>query len=95
MEEVKSQTDFCSIKSGMFLGEAPLPLHVEHEVATAHKLYHKEESGRSLEAGVQTDEERVVAGRFEHVFLGLHPVDVLLVVHLLLLDYLKQCAYYS
>lgn len=77
MEEIKSQTDFCSIKSGVFLREAPLPLHVEHKVTTTHKLYHKEESGRSLEAGVQTHQEGVIGGSFKDMFLSLNPVNVL------------------
>ena len=77
MEEVKSQTDFCSIKSCMFLWEASLPLHVEHEVTTTHKLYHKEESGRSLEAGVQTHQEGMIGSSLKYVFLSLIPVNVL------------------
>lgn len=77
MEEVQSQTNFCSIKSGMFLGEAPLPLHVEHQVTTTHKLYNKEESGRSLEAGMQTHQEGMVGGSLKHVLFSLNPVNVL------------------
>lgn len=77
MEEVESQTDLCGIESGVFLGKPPLPLHVEHEISAAHKLYDEEESGRRLEAGVQTHQEGVVGGRLKDVLLGLHPVNVL------------------
>lgn len=77
MEKVKCQTNFCSIKPSMFLREAPLPLHVEHEVTTTHKLYDKEESGWSLEAGMQTHQEGMVGGSLKHVFLSLNPVNVL------------------
>lgn len=77
MEEVESQTDLCGIESGVFLGKPPLPLHVEHEISAAHKLYDEEESGWRLEAGVQTHQEGVVGGRLKHVLLGLHPVNVL------------------
>ena len=41
-----------------------------------------------LEAAVQPDEEGVVGGGLEDVLLGLHPVDVLVVRHQLLLDHL-------
>lgn len=61
----------------MFLREASLPLHVEHKVTTAHKLYDEEESGRSLEAGMQTHQEGMVGGGLKHVFLSLNPVNVL------------------
>lgn len=77
MEEVKSQTYFCSIKSGMLLREASLPLHVEHQVTATDKLYDKEESGRSLEAGMQTHQEGMIGGSLKHMFLSLNPVNVL------------------
>lgn len=50
---------------------------MEHKVSTAHKLYDKEESGRSLEAGMQTHQEGMIGGSLKHVFLGLNPVNVL------------------
>ena len=43
-----------------------------------------------LEAAVQPDEEGVVGGGLEDVLLGLHPVDVLVVRHQLLLDHLHR-----
>ena len=39
---------------------------------------------------MESDEEGVVGGGLEDVLLGLHPVDVLVVRHQLLLDHLHR-----
>ena len=41
-----------------------------------------------LEAGVKTNEEGMISSSLEDVFLCLHPVDVLVIRHQLLLDHL-------
>ena len=77
VQEVQCQADFRWVESGVFFGEAALPLHVEHQVSPADELDHEEEAGSSLEAGVEPHQERVVGSRLEHVFLRLNPVDIL------------------
>ncbi len=86
VEEVECQADLGRVESGVLLRESALALHVEHEVPAAHELDDEEEPARRLEARVQPDQERVVGGRLEDVLLRLHPVDVLVVRHQLLLD---------
>jgi hypothetical protein len=79
VQEVEGEADLRGVEARVFLREAPLPLHVEHEVATSDELDDEEEPRGSLEAGVEADEEGVIRGRLEHVLLRLHPVDVLVV----------------
>ena len=49
MEEVEREADLCTVEPGVLLGQPPLPLHVEHEVAAAHELDHEEQPRRRLE----------------------------------------------
>ena len=63
-------------------------LHVEHQISSSDELDDKEESAWSLEAGMETHQERVVGGCLEHVLLCLDPVNVLVVGDQLLLDHL-------
>ena len=77
MQEVECEADLSSVEAGVLLVQAPLPLHVEHQVPAPHELNHEEEAGGRLEAGVQAHQEGVVRGSLEHVLFRLHPVNVL------------------
>ena len=77
VEEVERQRDLGRVEAGVLLGQAPLALHVEHQVAAAHELDDEEEARRRLEARVQPHQKRVVRRRLEDVLLRLHPVNVL------------------
>ena len=59
---------------------------MEHQISASHKLDDKEESAGSLEAGMKTDKEGMVARRLEDVFLCLDPVNVLVVCDQFFLD---------
>lgn len=90
MQEVQRQTDLGRIEPRMLLGQPALPLHVEHQIAAAHKLNHEEQPRIGLEARVQPHQKRMIGRRLEHMLLGLHPVDVLVVRHQRLLDHLHR-----
>ena len=49
VEVVERQTDLGAVEPGVLLGQPPLPLHVEHQVAAAHELDHEEEPRRRLQ----------------------------------------------
>lgn len=72
----------------MIFGKTALSLHVEHEIATTHEFDYEEQTRWRLEAGVQAHQKRMIWGRLKHVFLCLHPIDVLIVCHQGLLDHL-------
>ena len=44
MKEVESKADLSRVKSCFLLVQATFPLHVKHEVAAVHKLYHEKQS---------------------------------------------------
>ena len=50
VEEVEGEADLGAVEPRVLLGQSPLPLHVEHEVAAAHELDHEEEPRRRLKA---------------------------------------------
>ena len=77
MQELERQRYLGGVEARMLLGQAPLPLHVEHQVAAVDELDDEEEAAGRLEAAVQAHQERVVRRHLEHVLLRLHPVDVL------------------
>ena len=52
VEEVEREADLGAVEPGVLLGQPPLPLHVEHQVAAAHELDHEEEPRRRLQEGV-------------------------------------------
>lgn len=79
VQEVQRQRDLGRVEPRVLLRQPPLTLHVEHQIPSPDELDHEEQSARCLEAGVQADQEWVVRGGLEHVFLSLNPVDVLVV----------------
>jgi hypothetical protein len=42
MQEIESEADLCRVKSSVFLREASLALHVEHQVTTSYELNNEE-----------------------------------------------------
>lgn len=88
MQKVQGQRNLGGVESGVLLQQPPLTLHVEHEIAPAHEFDDEEQSGGRLEARMQTDEERMIGGRFEDVLLRLHPIDVFVVGDQRLFDHL-------
>ena len=61
----------------MFFRQSSLSLHMEHQVSATYEFNDEEQPGRSLEAGMKTDQKGMVGGRFEYVFFRLHPINVL------------------
>ena len=86
MEEMQSQRDFSGVETSMILVEFPHALHMEHQVTTSDEFDNEEQARFVLEAGVQAHEERIVRGRLEDMFLGLNPINVLVIVNERFLD---------
>ena len=93
VQEAQGDRDLGRVEASVVLGQAALALHVVHQVTAAQVLDHEEETRVGLEAGVQAHQERMIGGLLEHVLLGLHPVDVLVVVDDRLLDHLHRVAF--
>lgn len=86
MEVLEGQQDFAGVELGLTQGEL-LPLDVQHEVPATDVLHHEVDAGFSLEAGVQTEEERMplpCGGKKDTLFRPRTVSDVLEI-------FLQQC----
>lgn len=77
MKEVQGQTNLSGIESGVFFWQPSLSLHMEHQISSSNELDDKEQSWGRLEARMESNQEGMIGGRFEHVFFRLNPIDVL------------------
>ena len=77
MQEIEGQTYFRRVESGVLFWQPPLPLHMEHEVASTDELNDEKQPRGRLKTRVKTNQERMVGRRLKHMLLRLHPVNVL------------------